>query len=69
MKEKDSAIEKLKGELKKWEKTSQNYQDEAALYKSELINERGKHEQKINAAKKQSDSLAEENTHLKENNL
>jgi len=38
LKEKEGVVEKLRGEQKKWEKMSQNYQDEAALYKSELIN-------------------------------
>lgn len=38
IKEKESALERAKAELRKSEKQIQNYSDEAGLYKSELIN-------------------------------
>lgn len=43
IKEKEATIEALKGEIKKSEKINSNYQDEANLYKTELISERAKH--------------------------
>ena len=43
IKEKEAIIEALKGEIKKSEKINSNYQDEANLYKTELISERAKH--------------------------
>lgn len=69
LKEKESLLERTRAQLRKSEKQIQNYSDEAALYKSQLINERNKHDQKTSTLSKNVEALENENKQLKQKQL